>query len=132
MLWNRRRFDRPSENDLHRRSALASPAYSTQSKPVDFSPQAERAHNTEPPMGMRDSVVSLDTVNIASTVEPALSSPSQARTPRHHRFSMLKFRHASDSQLSKTAKEHGRSNVPPVPWCMSLSSHGRNQNADAE
>ena len=83
-------------------------------------------------MGMRDSVISLDNANIVSAMEPAVSSPSQTRTPRHHRFSMLKFRHASDSQLSKTAKEHERSNAPPVPWCMSLSAHGRNQNADVK
>ena len=73
-------------------------------------------------MGMRGSVASLDTVNVAPAVEMAASSPSQFKTPRHHRFSMLKFRHASDSQLAKTAREHERSNAPPIPSSMSSLS----------
>ena len=41
------------------------------------------------------------------------ASPRPSVNPR--RFSMLRFRHASDSQLSTTAKEHAARDAPPVP-----------------
>jgi hypothetical protein len=41
------------------------------------------------------------------------ASPRPSQNPR--RFSMLRFRHASDSQLSATAKEHAARDAPPVP-----------------
>ncbi|KAF2995518.1 hypothetical protein E8E13_001658 [Curvularia kusanoi] len=41
------------------------------------------------------------------------ASPRPAQTNR--RFSMLRFRHASDSQLSTTAREHAARDAPPVP-----------------
>lgn len=42
------------------------------------------------------------------------SPPIQEKTPRHHRFSMLKFRHASDSQLSARARLQSN-RAPPMP-----------------
>jgi len=42
------------------------------------------------------------------------SSPRPATTSAR-RFSMLRFRHASDSQLSTTAREHAARDAPPVP-----------------
>jgi hypothetical protein len=39
------------------------------------------------------------------------SPPVQEHTPNTKRFSLMRFRHASDSQLSTTAKEQ----APPVP-----------------
>jgi hypothetical protein len=44
------------------------------------------------------------------------SPPVQEATPNTRRFSLLRFRHASDSQLSVKAKEHAaREAAPPVP-----------------
>jgi hypothetical protein len=44
------------------------------------------------------------------------SPPVQEATPNTRRFSLMRFRHASDSQLSVKAKEHAaRSEAPPVP-----------------
>jgi hypothetical protein len=44
------------------------------------------------------------------------SPPVQESTPNTRRFSLLRFRHASDSQLSLKAKEHAaREPAPPVP-----------------
>ncbi|KAF2026913.1 hypothetical protein EK21DRAFT_73126 [Setomelanomma holmii] len=44
------------------------------------------------------------------------SPPIQEATPNTRRFSLMRFRHASDSQLSVRAKEHAaRSEAPPVP-----------------
>jgi len=42
------------------------------------------------------------------------SSPPQEQTHRHRRFSVLRFRNASDSQLSMRAK-HEAENPPPLP-----------------
>ena len=41
------------------------------------------------------------------------SPPVQAETPKHHRFSMLKFRTASDSQLSARSRQHQQAEKPP-------------------
>jgi hypothetical protein len=44
------------------------------------------------------------------------SLPVQAATPNTRRFSMMRFRHASDSQLSTRAKEQAaRDRAPPLP-----------------
>lgn len=81
---------------------------------------------------LRDSVVSFSAVHDSfGSKDKGLSNwevPEEAERPlKSKRFSLLKFRHASDSQLSKTAKEHGEQ-TPPVPTCMfdatSLMSHG--------
>lgn len=50
------------------------------------------------------------------------SPPIQDETPKHRRFSMLRFRNASDSQLSARAKKqahaHADESAPPVPRGM--------------
>ena len=76
------------------------------------SPQRRRSRR------IRDSVVSLSAVNDVPTSfdrsPPVLELPeTQERPPKQHRFSLMKFRHASDSQLSKTAKDHEQ--APPLP-----------------
>lgn len=43
--------------------------------------------------------------------------PIQEQTNRHKRFSVLRFRNASDSQLSLRARQQAES-VPPVPTRM--------------
>ena len=45
------------------------------------------------------------------------SPPVQDHTPNTKRFSLMRFRHASDSQLSTRAKEHATrdEDAPPVP-----------------
>lgn len=49
-----------------------------------------------------------------NTAQRSVSPPVQEKTPKHHRFSMLKFRHASDSQLSTRAKLQSH-HPPPMP-----------------
>ena len=53
------------------------------------------------------------TATARDSQESPSASPRPAQTNR--RFSMLRFRHASDSQLSITAKEHADRDAPPVP-----------------
>ena len=42
-------------------------------------------------------------------------SPIEEEQVKYRRFSMLKFRHASDSQLSTKARLQARGDVPPLP-----------------
>ena len=66
----------------------------------------------------RPSNASMPAINEPSE-EPenrSLSPPVQEETSKHRRFSMLKFRHASDSQLSTRARQQAdASPVPPLP-----------------
>ncbi|KAG9376778.1 SEC7 domain protein [Pyrenophora tritici-repentis] len=52
-----------------------------------------------------------------STGHDGHSPPVQQHTPNTRRFSLMRFRHASDSQLSIKAKEHAQADedAPPVP-----------------
>lgn len=56
------------------------------------------------------------------------SPPIQDETPKHRRFSMLRFRNASDSQLSARAKKqahaHADESAPPMPRGMLNSKPG--------
>ncbi|MCJ1402426.1 hypothetical protein MMC11_005646 [Xylographa trunciseda] len=115
MPWNLSRLEKPSEKDLRRRSALDPASPLVPFSAVHHGFQTESMHPFDAPRRFRDSVVSLSAVNDASITERAGSPPVPARTPKHRPFSMLKFRHASDSQLSKTAKEQADSEAPPMP-----------------
>ena len=75
---------------------------------------------------LRDSVVSLSAVNDSMKAERIAAAHLEVpeipeRPVKSNRFSLLKFRHASDSQLSKTAKEHAE-NTPPIPTCMLIGA----------
>jgi len=62
------------------------------------------------------SITSTPEDNNLEQVTRSTSPPVQEETPRHHRFSMLKFRHASDSQLAIRARLHAQNNSqPPLP-----------------
>ena len=117
MPWNRSRLDRPSEKDLRRRSALDPSPPTVDFSAIDYGLQTPAVRPSGARRRFRDSVVSLSAVNDTPIMERAGSPPVPARTPKHRPFSMLKFRHASDSQLSKTAKEQADSEIPPMPSC---------------
>ncbi|KAF2434597.1 hypothetical protein EJ08DRAFT_472587 [Tothia fuscella] len=62
---------------------------------------------------------------------PPPSPPIQNANPRTHKFSMLRWRHASDSQLSTRARQHAgkeHPEVPPVP-AMPTSMSDRRRHA---
>ncbi len=50
------------------------------------------------------------------------SPPVQPETPKHNRFSMLRFRTASDSQLSARSRLHQAEKPPPMPQRTSIPS----------
>jgi hypothetical protein len=58
------------------------------------------------------------TTSFEGNTDRAASPPVQDESHKHRRFSMLKFRHASDSQLSMKARlqaQAHRQNAPPIP-----------------
>lgn len=59
----------------------------------------------------------------------SVSPPIQDETPKHRRFSMLKFRHASDSQLSMRARLQAQKAAPPIPHRKSRSYPSNNLEA---
>lgn len=57
---------------------------------------------------------SIDNQNPPSPNRP--KSPGfQEQPPNRQRFSMLRFRHASDPQISKTARDQAQGSRPPMP-----------------
>jgi hypothetical protein len=122
--WNRSRSEKPNEKDLRRRTIFdygqheSSPpapmqGFDGQSEIISSSPRRNRR--------LRDSVVSLSAVNEPTSSFPHSSplleiSEAPHKPLKNNRFSLLKFRHASDSHLSKTAKEHAEQ-APPIPTC---------------
>lgn len=57
----------------------------------------------------------LDASNGSSATRSPPSSMVRDPSPKPQRFSLLKFRHASDSQLSRTAKDQASRVSPPMP-----------------
>ncbi|KAH7065838.1 protein transport protein sec73 [Paraphoma chrysanthemicola] len=109
-----------SERDLRRRSTL---------DPANFFKRGDRDtrfNKSSEDLGAGRIAVSVDggrptpsdvvrPPTAAGDDEPP-SPPIQEATPNTRRFSLMRFRHASDSQLSVKAKEHAaRSDAPPVP-----------------
>ena len=110
-----------SEKDLRRRSTL---------DPTSLFKRADKSHLTRSNEHLADGrfaasedgarPTSTDlapqsrTVNHNHDNRPP-SPPVQDHTPMTRRFSLMRFRHASDSQLSVKAKEHADHDAPPVP-----------------
>ena len=80
----------------------------------------EISTNDGEPIGSdtRDSDQNDTTSSPTETINPVVtrsgSPPAHEETPKHRRFSVLRFRNASDSQLSLRAKQHAE-RPPPVP-----------------
>ena len=65
---------------------------------------------TDPP-----SITRTSADGVTEPGERSVSPPVQDESNKHRRFSMLKFRHASDSQLSTRARLQAHTAAPPVP-----------------
>jgi hypothetical protein len=110
-----------SERDLRRRSTL---------DPYSIFRQRE---SPNPPKPSLDDNRSLAQRAASEDVQRALddhdqpppSPPIQNSNARTHKFSMLRWRHASDSQLSAKAREHAERDIPPVPAMPTSMSANR-------
>ncbi|KAF1847332.1 protein transport protein sec73 [Cucurbitaria berberidis CBS 394.84] len=104
-----------SDRDLKRRSTL---------DPGNFFRRGDRDKSSENLSATRIAVsedggrpLSTDVARPSTSHDDSPPSPPvQESTPNTRRFSMMRFRHASDPQLSSKAKEHAaRDAAPPVP-----------------
>lgn len=126
MLWSRYRGHALSESDFNRRRHSS----------VDCT-QLERRNEHLPAINQPNSQPvtqsfleesdlkhkSLEQLNIDEN-SPNLTSPPASATPepllKPQRFSLFRSRHASDSQLSKTAKSQAGAVLPPMPPSKSI------------
>ncbi|KAK3048956.1 hypothetical protein LTS18_012856, partial [Coniosporium uncinatum] len=129
-----------SERDLRRRRTLDISTFTTR-QPREESPPRRRPSSSlaldaggalNHDDGSRDPEVHRMSAFIRtppSTEEtPSPTTPPiQDATPDTRRFSMLRFRNASDSQLSRKFKEHRENGVPPVPVVPASTSDRQRQ-----
>ena len=115
MPWNRLRVTRPSDTALRRHSTLdpANIANGSQETRNSHDGAMDTVKNVRSASPLRNSIDPAGAANDASFGERPESPPLP--TARQQRFSILKFRHASDSQLSRTAKEQAQAAASPPP-----------------
>jgi hypothetical protein len=138
MPFLRRRGNMASETDMRRHSlldALAVPApkqppfhHGSAAELPGLTSVAEDLPSPNIPPSPADHP--RDSISVASSrAVPSIVEPSDGPEPltatdyshKHRRFSMLRFRNASDSQLAAKAKLHAAAQKPPpVPPRMSL------------
>ncbi|KAF2015533.1 hypothetical protein BU24DRAFT_180166 [Aaosphaeria arxii CBS 175.79] len=114
-----------SERDLQRRSTLDL-----------FTRKTARINQSSDQLSSTPAAEPEDATRLSSTTDvgrpswadesnnngPPPSPPVQEHTPNTRRFSMLRFRHASDSQLSTRAKEQqAAAEAPPVPTVPAMT-----------
>ena len=114
MPWSRLRVNRPSDTALRRHSTL-DPA----NIPGDVRTRTSHDGDRDPMNPVRSTSPLRNSIDPAGAANDASFGAKPVRDPspnrRQQRFSMLKFRHASDSQLAKTAKEQAAVPPPPMP-----------------
>ncbi|KAK0392137.1 hypothetical protein NLU13_1635 [Sarocladium strictum] len=127
MPFLRRRGDLASESDMRRHTQLepdsnpaqvnSDPAPSQPSQPHDTHSTTkpdEPIENRDPPSVHDDDDQSSQQESRASTVNRPRTPNAHDESFKHRRFSLLRFRNASDSQLSVRAKQQAEK-PPPVP-----------------
>lgn len=126
MLWSRYRGHASSESDFNRRRH--SSVDCTQLERRNEHLPAINQPNSQPvPQSFAEESDlqqrSLEQLNIDDNF-PNSTSPSTSATPepllKPQRFSLFRSRHASDSQLSKTAKSQASTASPPMPSGKSI------------
>ena len=120
--WNRNRPGKASEKDL-KRKANAQDIENGAAKLPAISAEDDTADDIQGSSGengrTRASVVSMSAVDDSTTIPQSstlLEIPCSPGPSRNKRFSLMRFGHASDSQLSKTAKEHADGLSIPGPF----------------
>ncbi|KAI0425204.1 hypothetical protein F5Y09DRAFT_322295 [Xylaria sp. FL1042] len=126
MPFLRRRGVMASESDMRRHTALFEPKIEADDAFLSQQPVSRRGENgttsrgsdsggkifTSPNLNL-DSIQDASRVSQDSSYDRPESPPIQEETPRHRRFSMLRFRNASDSQLSTRLKQQQQAERPP-------------------
>lgn len=105
-----------TERDLKRRSTLDTyNLFRQRESPNPPKPSLDDTHSFAQRAASEDVQRVLNVVgNDDDTSDhPPPSPPVQNANPRTHKFSMLRWRHASDPQLSTKAREHAGRDIPP-------------------
>ncbi|TGJ84327.1 hypothetical protein E0Z10_g4441 [Xylaria hypoxylon] len=116
-----------SESDMRRHTTLFDPKVQVQADDpfLNSQPARNRLENgttsqdfdgSKLPTGLNlnlDPIQDNARVSHDSSYDRPESPPIQEETPRHRRFSMLRFRNASDSQLSTRLKQQQQAQKPP-------------------
>ena len=124
MPWNPLRTTKGGDPGGLRRHSTIDPTQPTE-------PAVEHASNDINPLGHD----SLDVVSSPSPLRKSFEPPAtedatginqaplyeELQPPKRNRFSMLSYRHRSDPQISKTAREHAVAVTPPMPAGKTLS-----------
>lgn len=121
MLWSRYRGHALSESDFNRRRHSSVDCTQLERRnehlPAVNQPNSQPAnHSFVDESDLKHK--SLEQLNIDekfsnSTSPPASATPERLLKPQ--RFSLFRSRHASDSQLAKTAKSQASAVLPPMP-----------------
>ncbi|KAL9029076.1 MAG: hypothetical protein Q9196_002639 [Gyalolechia fulgens] len=127
MTWSRLRKD---QSDYRRRHSTLRLDPAREDDHVQDKPQEgyDREPDSLHPAGASVSVSGLidhgHGLQTSVSHEQARQGPSpygqEPHMSRPQRFSLLRFRHASDPQLSRTAKDHSIMNRPPVPTAPAI------------
>ena len=117
MPWSRLRVNRPTDGGRRSSFVETAPVRDQQeTQGHSIVPPHDANSNVKSPSPLRQSI---DPSNVDAESPDVIESPTEtdsSQTPRRRqRFSMLRYKHASDPQLFRTAKEQANAGVPPVP-----------------
>lgn len=98
-------IDPPSHEEQNGQHGCVDASHLSPENPEPIKAPSPLRNSFEPPAGEEITI---------STPRPQ-SPVLQDRPPKRHRFSMLQYRHKSDPQLSKTARDQAIIATPPMP-----------------
>lgn len=120
MPWSRLRTHKAGDmGSLHRHSTVdptMSDQEGEQMNPNDANHLGHNHHEADKsPSPLRNSFEPPAYQHATLSTEKSNSPNTQDHPPNRQRFSMLRFRHASDPQISKTARDQSLGVIPPMP-----------------
>ncbi len=103
----------PPSRDGHHEVASAEPipqsASTTENQSMSLQPSHSASGDSIP------ALVTRDTDHASKEIPQSSRHEVAAGVPKSHRFSLLRFRHASDPQLSRSYNSSATSLIPPLP-----------------
>lgn len=120
MPWSRLQTNGPGDmSSLRRHSTIDPTTFDLQSEQLALNDANHLGHDTadivKSPSPLRNSFEPPQDARATPSTETPRSPALQEQPPNRQRFSMLRFRHASDPQISKTARDQSIAPRPPMP-----------------
>jgi hypothetical protein len=110
----------PPAADGHRESEIVEPNQQLLDMPINESTGLQPPHNASPDLTTPEQTTP-DTDPACRDMPVQMRNDDPATVSRSHRFSLLRFRHASDPQLSRSYTTSAPSSTPPLPHPASKS-----------